>query len=85
MNKKITLTNDTFQDLATLAGITWESGKKYFIQADNRIMLCYKDTQPAEDEGFLVPDNQLVEYEHDTGKLYVKIYSVSPTKLNIAD
>lgn len=78
------ITNKTYQSVATLLGISIGAGK-YVIQTRGGVHLCVKGSQPDENEGFLLKDNCLVQYEQKDGEtLYAKV-SVGGAFINIAN
>lgn len=77
--------NEEYQDLATLADITFTEGTKYTLQVEGDVMLCEKDTKPTSG-GFHIMSSEPFEYEAGSDTLWVKVVRQFATAtINIAD
>lgn len=77
--------NAEYQDLATLAGVTFTEGKKYILQVEGDVKLCEKATKPTIG-GFRVNFNYPFDYEAGSDTLWVKAYStIKSNTIVIAD
>lgn len=77
--------NAEYQDLATLAGITFTEGTKYTIQVEGDVKLCESATKPTTG-GFRINFNDPFEFEAGTDPLWVKAYStIKNNTIVIAD
>ena len=77
--------NAEYQNLATLAGVTFTEGTKYTLQVEGDIKLCEKATKPTAG-GFRVNFNYPFEFEAGSDPLWVKAYStIKSNTIVIAD
>ena len=79
--------NIEFQNVATITGITFESGKTYQIQVRGDIYLCESASQPEDrkDEGFRIV-NDTWSFDCTGDPLWFRNYSQSQdVVINIAD
>lgn len=78
--------NIEYQNLATVTGVTFESGKTYQLQITGRAMLCEKETKPENGfNGFRII-NDTWSFDCDGTPLWFR--DVSETEdfiINIAD
>ena len=74
-----------YQDLGTLAGVTFASGTTYTLQVEGDVKICEKATKPTSG-GFRVNFNYPFDYEAGGDTLWVKAMSnVKSNSITIAD
>lgn len=67
-------------DLTTL-----EQGVKYTIQTSRATLVCEKDSEPLDGEGYYVSPNEKFKYTPSGQKLYIKVLDSFACRINIGD
>lgn len=65
---------DEYENLATLASVTFVSGNKYTIQVNGDVILCESATKPDK-SGFRINFNYPFEYEAGDDPLWIKAFT----------
>ena len=76
-------TNNEYQKLETISGLSFENDKTYTIQIVGSCTLCESESLPTEG-GFLIDNKSPIQYTAGTGDLYVKNDSYY-CEINIAE
>ena len=76
--------NDDYQDLETIADITFTEGNKYVLQISGQAIVCEATEKPSRG-GFYIVDATPFQYEAGSGKLWVKTLQNSKVLINVAE
>ena len=73
-----------YQDLETVADITFSEGNKYILQINGQAIVCEASEKPS-NGGFYITSPEPFQYEAGSGKLWVKTLQNSRVLINIAE
>lgn len=77
--------SDEYQNLATLASVTFTAGTTYVIQVSGEVIVCEKATKPTTG-GFYVTNDEPFEFVAASDPLWIKnLQKNVPAIVNIAD
>ena len=77
-------TKDKYEDLGELAGVTFEVGTTYRVQAMRTVTLCISDEKPTEG-GFTIFNSPIVRFELKAGeKVWIRTYDGIGASVNLS-
>lgn len=78
-------TNNNYQKVSDLTGLTLEDNKTYTLQVQGRAYIINSATLPTKG-GFLLKDNQIINFTKEAGvDFYIRTNFWLPCVLNIAE
>lgn len=85
MNKDVLMLNPIaeYHILEDLVSLT--EGTKYTIQTSRAALVCEKDSDPLDGEGYYVSPNEKFKYTPSGQKLYIKVLDSFACRVNIGD
>ena len=77
-------TNNDYEDIGELSGVTFEAGTTYRLQPLGTVTLCIAEEKPTEG-GFTIFGSPIVRFELKAGeKVWIKTYNGVYTPVNLS-